>query len=56
MRGLSVAERIAAKTDSSGGPEACWPWIGGKGGSGTATMQVASKSCSVRKIIWGVKR
>lgn len=51
-RGLTVAERIARLTDSSGGPDACWPWIGGKGNSGTPTMQIQKRSRSVRRVLW----
>lgn len=27
------AARFRAKVDSSGGPEACWPWMGGRNGN-----------------------
>lgn len=52
----SVAERLAAKTDSSGGPDACWPWIGAKGGSGTCSIQVGGKQLSARRVIWELAR
>lgn len=47
-----VSERIARFTDSSAGPDACWPWTGPTGNSGTATLQVGGKSCSVRRLVW----
>jgi hypothetical protein len=28
MIGASLAEKVAAKRDTSGGPDACWPWLG----------------------------
>lgn len=51
-----VSERIAHFTDSSGGPDACWPWTGPVGNSGTATLQVAGRSCSVRRLVWELNR
>lgn len=51
-RGLSVPERIALFSDKSGGPDACWPWTGSKGNSGTATMIIAKRSRSVRRVLW----
>jgi hypothetical protein len=35
-RGLSALDRYWAKVDSSAGPEACWPWTGGRDGDGYA--------------------
>jgi hypothetical protein len=37
-KGASLAERIESKTDRSGGPNACHPWIGGRGNSGTPNV------------------
>lgn len=52
MRGLTVRQRIEVKTDMSAGPDACWPWVGGKGNSGTASMQIGKQSRSVRRVLW----
>jgi hypothetical protein len=52
MRGLTVRQRIENKTDMSAGPDACWPWVGGKGNSGTATMQIDKRARSVRRVLW----
>ena len=52
MRGLTIRQRIEVKTDMSAGPDACWPWMGGTGNSGTPTMQINKRSKSVRRVLW----
>lgn len=56
MRGLSVAERVARKTDSSPGPAACWPWLGGCGGKGGPMTSSGGRSLSARRIAWETAR
>ena len=48
---LSVEERLWAKVDTSGGPEACWPWLGGCAGDGYGTMKVNGKTVYVHRIV-----
>lgn len=33
-KGVPLAERFWPKVDKSGGPDACWPWLGGINGDG----------------------
>lgn len=51
-RGLTLAERVARMTDSSGGPDACWPWTGGQGNSGSPTISINKRSRSARRVAW----
>lgn len=48
----TLEERIRAKVDVSGGPNACQVWTGSTGNSGTATIQIQRQSRSVRKVLW----
>jgi hypothetical protein len=49
---IDVFGRIAAKTDSSGGPSACWTWHGGKWPKGTPLTTIQKRSYSVRRLLW----
>lgn len=40
--GASLAERLEAYTDRSGGPDACWPWTRGKSDDGYGRVYVPS--------------
>ena len=39
----SLSTRFHAKVDSSGGPDACWPWRGCTGGSGHGVLKVGGR-------------
>ncbi len=45
-------DKIASLTDRSGGPIACWPWLGNVGGSGTASLFFQRKNYSVRRVMY----
>lgn len=49
---VDVFTRIAAKTDSSGGPEACWVWSGAKWQKGTPTVSIGERAYPVRRLLW----
>ena len=54
QRTQTVMERYLSKVDSSGGPDACWPWTGGtfSNGYGRLALDDAARS-SVRSHRWG---
>lgn len=50
----SVLDRYLSKVDSSGGPDACWPWIGGAFASGYGRLALDDhQRSSVRAHRWG---
>jgi hypothetical protein len=44
----SDAERVLSRIDRSGGPDACWPWVGSRNG-GYGRTHVGSRSDGTRK-------
>jgi hypothetical protein len=55
MRGskpVDVMIRIAAKTDSSAGPDACWPWLGARYPKGSPVTSVLKQNMPVRRVLW----
>ena len=44
-------ERFWAKVDKSGGPDACWPWIGGCSSNGYGQFHVGLKGDGTRLLI-----
>ncbi len=44
--------RIAAKSDRSGGVDACWPWLGAKNRWGACRTSLKKKSLAVRRVLW----
>src|SRR5688500_7656308 len=42
-----IIQRFWAKVDRSGGPDACWPWIGARNDSGYGSLKVPTPT--VRK-------
>lgn len=58
MKGLTMAQRIEAKVDRSGGPDACHPWRGGFGQYGSPSVFVSRNgrkgSASARKAAWEI--
>lgn len=47
-----LADRLAARTDKSGGPDACWPWTGSLGQYNQPSLWEGGKTSSVRRIVW----
>jgi hypothetical protein len=43
MKGPVQPELFWAKTDRSGGPEACWPWLGAKNAKGYGSFSAEKK-------------
>jgi hypothetical protein len=43
-------ERFWSKVDTSGGPDACWPWIGPKKDNGYGQFQFGGKAASTQVI------
>lgn len=48
----SLAEKVDGRTDKSGGPDACWPWLGGFGQYGQPSLQHNDRTLSVRRVVW----
>ena len=48
----TLIERIAAKSDRSGGVNACWPWLGAKNPWHCARTTLKKKSIGVRRSLW----
>lgn len=55
MAQRSVAERFWEKVDRSGGPDACWPWIGATYRSGYGMFRVGGRGTSpvpAHRVAW----
>lgn len=52
MAARTLAERFSEKVDRSGGPEACWPWTGGKGGRGYGHIKVDGRMLGTHRVAW----
>jgi hypothetical protein len=52
-RAVSVAERIARKSDRSGGDDACWPWNGARDKDGYGLIQVKGNVRRVSRLLLG---
>lgn len=49
------AERLAYQTDRSGGPDACWPWLGAKAMNGYGKVQIAKNTgTTAHRATWEV--
>ena len=44
--------RFWAKVDMSGGPDACWPWLGAITGSGYGSFAYRGKSLVAHRVAW----
>lgn len=56
-RDLAVAtERFWAKVDRSGGPDACWPWLGSRSPSGYGQASLVGKGTSAHRVAWELAR
>ena len=47
-------ERIARLTDSSAGPDACWPWLSSKNRWLSPSIQIQKVTRSARRVLWEV--
>lgn len=54
MKG-TLEERIRAKTDRSGGDDACWLWTGSVGNFGQPTVGYRNFTLSVRREVWTLR-
>lgn len=50
-----VQAKIDAKTDKSGGPDACWLWSGSVGQYDQPTINHDAHTCSVRRALWTLR-
>ena len=55
MSCMSLNERIWSQIDTSGGPDACWPWTGGKSSDGYPLVGVDGKKEYVHRIVSGAQ-
>jgi hypothetical protein len=46
------AARFWAKVDTSGGPNACWPWLGARSGDGYGAFYFAGTQCGAHRVAW----
>jgi hypothetical protein len=51
----TLLERIAARIDATGGPDACHIWTGGKSQNGHPCISYKDGARSVRRVIWESK-
>lgn len=50
-----VIARVASKTDKSGGPDACWPWLGGLDRKGYGIFYTSARtSVMAHRAAWAV--
>ena len=49
---MTVGERFWQKVDRSGGPDACWPWLGGKCSDGYGTFWVGGKTVGAHRVAY----
>lgn len=50
-----LEERLWEKVDRSGGPDACWPWIGALNSRGRAVIQVERKAVYVTRLLFELR-
>jgi len=48
----SLAQRLDRYTDKSGGPDACWPWIGSRDTAGYGQLWWEGKNRRVSRLAW----
>lgn len=53
---FSLAERVAFKTDSSGGPDSCWPWTGTKNRYGYGRFRADGREMNAHRAAWIAER
>lgn len=47
-------ERFWSKVDKSGGPDACWPWLGAKYVAGYGQLRFGKKTKSAHRMSWEI--
>lgn len=52
MSTKSLQDRFWAKVDRSGGPDACWPWLGAKNTDGYGQINVNGKRVSAHRLAY----
>ncbi len=52
---VTVIQRFWNNVDQSGGPDACWPWIGGKLTNGYGSLRVDGKHWLAHRRAWYLK-
>lgn len=52
FRQRPLHERLEARTDKSGGPDACWVWTGGFGQYDQPTLWHENRTRSARRLVW----
>lgn len=50
--GVSLANQIALRTDRSGGPDACWPWLGPRKESGYGRIRHRGRKVYVSHLVY----
>ena len=51
-RGLTLQQKLDLYTDTSGGPDACWPWLHARNDAGYGTMRHEGKIQLVHRLSW----
>jgi hypothetical protein len=54
-RGCSIEERFWKLVDSSGGPDACWPWLRARDKDGYGKVQVSGKTVRASRLAFKLK-
>jgi hypothetical protein len=52
MSSLDEAQRFWARVDADGGPDACWPWLGGRNPKGYAHLAYGGRSQLGHRVAW----
>ena len=52
MPAAEWAARFRARVDSSAGPDACWPWVGARGGEGYGHLEINRRSRRAHRVAW----
>lgn len=47
-----IAQRFWKWVDRSGGPDACWPWIGTLGSTGYGQVSVEGRPSKAHRVVW----
>lgn len=48
----TVSERLWAKIDTSGGPDACWPWLAGLSTTGYGQLKVDGHQVKATRLVY----
>lgn len=50
--GCSLEDRLWSKVDRSGGPDACWPWLGAHDRHGYGSLGIDGKTVKAYRLAW----